>query len=567
MPAASETEQCCGAAGAHAAAGLADGESMGIPLAALLAAATTALLGSSDLGSLPFDGPVRLQTSSADGPSVVEAAPAPVGCRYDLTEVSGCTSTRCVLPATTRPQGSGWVEGDFSAAAFSGSHAALVLAANSTALPPLSVLIRRVRAGVVLPTVVARGAVSASRAMNLSIDIRSWPNGEYTIAAAPDEGSARRGWCGELRRFLRKVEPQRAPRRGAAVYLRIDQPTLFLDDFFIAYRARTARTLVPAVQQRIANDSFCGTKRHPWMKIDRPPQRACGTCAIEFGLRVNYGSAVSPLDDPASEQYDCSGILNATARDGSRVWTCWLRRSDMDVDADPEVGMPSPFHTDEAAVPSKQDAWPPPPLHNWPIASTRVRYYVAADGPVDLTQISVFYTYGSDSGHAPTVINNMTFSALSGTPVWQRLHAGVKETLVLPVNGVRGRPLLHCGTPPSQLKNPNVTCRDPDYCQCAGPNITDIGCSNDNFGGSWLLPAQNNQQQDASASSPPLMFVYAQARRISAYAPTATAYDNLAQERRVLVTWRTVDGLWWEQAWWEGTPPTLGRRYVSLPTF
>jgi hypothetical protein len=41
------------------------------------------------------------------------------------------------------------------------------------------------------------------------------------------------------------------------------------------------------------------------------------------------------------------------------------------------------------------------------------------DGVVDLTQVSVFYTYGSNSGHSPTVIGNVSFAALSGTPVWQ----------------------------------------------------------------------------------------------------------------------------------------------------
>lgn len=37
-----------------------------------------------------------------------------------------------------------------------------------------------------------------------------------------------------------------------------------------------------------------------------------------------------------------------------------------------------------------------------------------------------------------------------------------------------------------------------------------------------------------------------------------------SQERRVLVTWRTSDGLSWEQAWWEGPPPTAGDQDGSL---
>jgi hypothetical protein len=115
---------------------------------------------------------------------------------------------------------------------------------------------------------------------------------------------------------------------------------------------------------------------------------------------------------------------------------------------------------------------------------------------------------------------------------------------VLPVDGVAGRPLLHCGTPPSQLKNSNLTCRDPRFCQCAGPNITDPSCANDNFGGSWLLPPEGNRS---------LTFVYSQARRLSAFAPHAVPYDNLATVRRVLVTWATSDGLTWTQRFWSNS--------------
>ena len=493
------------------------------------------------------------------------AAPAPAQprCRYDLSargRLSECTSTHCVaLPGIARPQGSSWVEGDLSAAAFSGSRASLVLTANSTGLPPLTVLVRRVHSGAALPDVVAQGTLAGKAALDLPINISSWPVAQHTIAVAPDEDSLQHGWCGELRRFLRKVEPEQKATSAAVVHLRIGQPMLFLDNFYVASRVHTARTLVPAIQQRIVNDSFCASKPHPWMQMDRGPTQVCASCGIELGVVVNYGTDVPPLDDPESERYDCSGILNATAKDGSRVWTCWSRRTDIDIagastgTADDRSRMRATFDQ-----PAGRSAWPPPPLVHWPIASTHVRHYEADDGPIDLTQVSVYYTYGSNSGHAPDVINNVSFPSLSGTPIWQRVHAGVKQTLVLPVDGIRGRPLLHCGTPPSQLQDPNVTCRDPGYCQCAGPNITDIGCSNDNFGGTWLLPTTSDLLQNGSADARPVTFVYAQARRISAFAPQDTAYDNLAGLRRVLVTWRTTDGLTWEQSWWGGAPPTAG---------
>ena len=105
-----------------------------------------------------------------------------------------------------------------------------------------------------------------------------------------------------------------------------------------------------------------------------------------------------------------------------------------------------------------------------------------------------------------------------------------------------GRPLLHCGSPPGQVPDPSLTCRDPRYCQCYGSNVSDLACSNDNFGGDWLLPGKGG--------APPT-YVYAQARRISAFAPHAVAYDNLAEVRRILVTWQTTTGLDWTSDYWD----------------
>lgn len=487
------------------------------------------------------------------------ADPSAPLCKHNLTAPSECASTRCDLPPTTRPQGSGWIQGDLAAEAFSGSRASLRLAANASGLPPLSVLLRRVDAGTPRQEVAAVGAFRvagiAPLALNLTVNISRWRVGEHTVSLTPDSDSLLRGWCGEMRRFLRKAEAEAAPKPPAAARLRIDQPILFLDDYYVSARQRTARRLIPVVQERISNDSFCAAKPHPWMKIDRSPTLSCPTCSVEFGMKVNYGSAVDPLADSKSEAYDCSGAPSETQHgDGARKWTCAARPDGM--------ALAGPGRSSAPRVNVGGAPWPPPALARWPIASTSVRDLSPADGPVDLTQISVYYTYGSDSGHAPTVIGNYSFAALSGTPIWQRLSGGVKETLVLPVDGVAGRPLLHAGTPPSQLKNPTVTCRDPKYCQCAGPNITDIGCANDNFGGSWLLPVRHASDQQ---SLRPLTFVYAQARRISAFAPHSVAYDNLAQERRVLVSWQTTDGLRWQQEWWEPPLESDGVRDGTLP--
>ena len=63
---------------------------------------------------------------------------------------------------------------------------------------------------------------------------------------APDADSLQRGWCGELRRFLRKVEPEQATAPAVVVRLRVGQPVLFFDDFYVASRTHTVRTLLMA---------------------------------------------------------------------------------------------------------------------------------------------------------------------------------------------------------------------------------------------------------------------------------------------------------------------------------
>jgi hypothetical protein len=168
--------------------------------------------------------------------------------------------------------------------------------------------------------------------------------------------------------------------------------------------------------------------------------------------------------------------------------------------------------------------------------------------------------------HTSFSSGEVSLRPLSSYPIWQRIRnptsdapTAAYETLVLPVDGVKGRPLLHADSlcASAQPNGCHVTnqstreqvCRDPSNCMCAGSNVTDIGCVNDNFGGSWLLPTEGavNGQSDVGA------FVYAQGRRVSAFAPYSAGYDNLATVRRVLVSWHTLDGLTWQHTLW-GSP-------------
>ena len=79
-----------------------------------------------------------------------------------------------------------------------------VIAPSHESPPPSPRLV----AGQPLPHNDAPGAAHAiTGPTNLSVDIEAWPVGEYLVAIHPDKASTRRGWCGEMRRFLRKARP------------------------------------------------------------------------------------------------------------------------------------------------------------------------------------------------------------------------------------------------------------------------------------------------------------------------------------------------------------------------
>ena len=511
-------------------------------------------------------GRVTTAICTAIGAVQAEGAGAGSACSWELSDAS----------VSPRAQGSGWVEGDAAAAVFSRSPASLLLTMNVTmpspaGPPPLTVLARP--AGLPAnPWVNESWALTAAAAAagsgpgpsdpgpsgpgpagrataNVTLALDSLADGEYAVVLSPDAASLQRGWCGSLRRFVR-VQRRGAgagqapppPPPFAAVPMRLGQPLLLLDDRFVEQRRGTARRLLPAVQERVVDDAF-GRQPRKWMKLDAGPVLGGGG-ALAFGVAVNYGSATPPSADPAAEKYDCVG---APGVGGAHSWSCVPRVQapprtphPAAVAAAPAVPPPRPVPADPAA---RQASWPPPPPPRWPPATgaTARHYSAAADGPIDPTQLAVFFTYGTNGSHAPTVIGNVSFVPLSGTPVWVRPERA-SEAIVLPVDGVAGRPLLHCGSPPNQIGPSAATaCRDARFCRCDGPNITDIGCANDNFGGDWLLPSTPERE---------LTYVYAQGRRISAFAPRAAPYDNLGNDRRVLVSWSTVDGLSWEQLFW-----------------
>ena len=329
----------------------------------------------------------------------------PRRCTHDITQADRCMNSACVAPVSAAPQGSGWLQGDFLTVAYRGSRATLSLALNTTAgTPPLTVDVASAARGL-RPT---SAELNGTQPVRLALDIAAMSEGQHAVRITPDSASRDRGWCGELVRFLRKAAPASRPSPpSAAIPLRLGQPVLFFDEFFVASRQNLSRRLVPAIQSRISNDSFC-VKPHPWMKVDRGlTLTAAGR--LDFGMRVDYASATSPLANPASEGYDCSGQFDTAGR--PPTWSCARRPSEHDGLADVRTGKAIGSDLDSssnAQVPA--NAWPPPAFPNWPLPSTAVRHYVGSDGPVDLKAMSIFYTYGEDGGRNATRIGSVTFA-------------------------------------------------------------------------------------------------------------------------------------------------------------
>jgi hypothetical protein len=458
--------------------------------------------------------------------------------------------TQPLFAPYTAVQGEGWLEGDFSAVAFSTSHANLLLRLNTTnttayAPPRLGVAVRTAGGA----TLVASALIDVDRVSNISVDLRHLNDGEYPVSIEPDSASLVRGWCGALPRVLRKqqelsqhrgsstVAPGSSPR---VLPLRINQPILFFDDYFVDNRSGLVRRLLRPTKQRVGNASFLARGLHPWQKVTRGLTLDAQSGLLSFAMAVNYGSATPPsTSDPTAEQFHCTKSLD---RSGSG-WSCVAEAKPV-----APAGVDGVGSAKQGGIPTTTSPWPPPALPGWDPNTTHVRHYRPSDGPVDVTALSIYWVPWRD--HEPAVYGNVTLYETCGYPIWQRTSDGERQTLVLPVDGVAGRPLLHADirSEVSHGLSLEAVCRDAEHCACAGPNVTDIGCANDNFGGEWVLPPGAAGVVDELSPT----FVHAQGRVVSAFAPHAAGFDNLATIRRVLVTWSTRDGLQWEQRWWRG---------------
>lgn len=464
---------------------------------------------------------------------VAAAIPAPssqIGaaqtCAFNLTQPAFQLGSEWPGGASwyTVPQGSGWIQGDWVEPAFVDTSTATLTVALNPSAPNdatvgLAVLIEK--AGRLFLTThinVSRGGSPVSA----DIDVSGLPDGEFTTLIRPDATSVARGWCGGLVRYLRKSTTARSERDVAsAPVLPVDAPLLFVDDYWIANRSEgVRRVLHQATQLRVSNDSFATLRPHPWIAADRGLELQ-GSDILQLGVRVNYGSAVSPLHDPNSLPFDCTANIS---RDDS-AWSCVARSS-------PDARVPTTARGSMRVMPTGAVRW----------------YDSAVDGPVNVSQVGIFFTYGTNHSHYPTTIGNVSFPALSATPVWDRtLSDGSKETLALPVNGARV-PLTYCDSrtlqPPYGVGSDS--CASLVAGRPGGPLTSDPRCANDNFGGSSF------------SFGPPQVFRWVQGRRIPAFSPRVAPFDNLATIRRILISWETNDGLNWEPHWWGMPTPQDG---------
>ena len=161
------------------------------------------------------------------------------GCRFNLTQPA--------FTPYTAVQGAGWCIGDLERLAYTrvpagrtvtvvvgaASSPRLVLALNSSTLPPLRVAVTVPGRGMVVlgaqvggdgaPTPIPLGSSAAL------------PLGEHPILVTPTPDSMARGWCGSMTRFLR-IEAARVPGPSSMAPLGLlpDQPLSFFDDHFVS---------------------------------------------------------------------------------------------------------------------------------------------------------------------------------------------------------------------------------------------------------------------------------------------------------------------------------------------
>eukprot|EP01052_Picozoa_sp_SAG31_P026420 SAG31_NODE_2392_length_5797_cov_6.901369_5_plen_881_part_00 len=472
--------------------------------------------------------------------------------------LSPCLPLQAEYRENRNVPGSGLVEGDFDQISFASGNATLSFRVTKQGLPPLRLAVMAGPESAATGIPVITTPVIGEQMTTVEFPIHSWDDGEWPATISADLESRARGWCsGAVLRMLRKAQlPQQLPTMSA-LSLRLNQPVLFITDDFVESRDGTHRRLIPVTQQRVGNSTFCSHKLHHYMRYDRP--LSVSSSSLSFGMKVDYGVNIPPTVNPSSEAYDCGAAL--PSGDALPVWSCTAREELTDTAAQSVDASPT------TATSSGNLSF----REVWPIKTTFVRFYRQEDGDVALNETQVLYTSVRHhvcsmtdwSTNMSCTFGNVSLLANAGYPMWQRMAAnGIRETLILPVDGVRGRPLLRTETldastvPHIPYSRRKIWCRHVEQCACDGENVVDPACANDNFGslynittsvaGSWLLP---------SVQGRPLTLVYSQARRVSAFAPRAVPWDNLPSIRRVLVSWSTTDGLHWQQNWWGGDRP------------
>lgn len=294
-------------------------------------------------------------------------------------------------------QGAGWLEGGFGSLAFVNSGTAtLRLRLNSTGLPNLAVRVRVLG----LPDHVApqqfgmRLSGSGKQPQQLTIDIATWPDGEYTAIIEPDVNSASKGWCGGIVRWLRKQTHPDAPipSHHVALPASLDIPVLLVDDFWVWSRNGSQRRLIPAQLLKVSNESFparfaAGTTERlgagGWMApIENP--RGTGIVPItlstdnssfSFEVAVNH-RIQSPASDPNASRYTCIASIEHSSTGSDVAWSC-VEHSDN-----------TSGRHQSALITQKPQRVTLPPFYRM----KRVRWYNATtDGPVAIHEMRVWF--------------------------------------------------------------------------------------------------------------------------------------------------------------------------------